>query len=332
MVAVSIQTVRLTVGTAVAAFVLLLERPVEAQPAPSCAQAAVDAEITAANNDRRAGRALPAIDRLRALQERCPSPRTLAQLALAEQGASRWRDAYLRLREVLASADPWVAQRRSALETARREVAEHLPRLSPQCNVPGAVLLVDGETVGPLPLAEPRVLPTGTGVLEVRAAGYVAQRRAVSVAEENVFREMFTLVQEPTAPTPTAAPTPPLATQVGGTSGGALRPLGITGVVLGAALLGVGAVGIVLQRSYVASFTDQNCFLSNGNPAGGAGCATDYDAGRTMEAMSIGGFVAGGVLAAAGVTLLLLDRGRAHRTSHVACGVGVGAFECVGAF
>lgn len=294
----------------------------------SCAPAAVDAEIAAANNDRRAGRALPAIDRLRALQERCPSPRALAQLALAEQGASRWRDAWQRLRVVLATDDAWVSQRRSALESARREIAEHLPRLSPQCNVPGAVLVVDGATAGSLPLAEPYVLPTGTGVLEVRATGYATQQRAVSVEEESVFREMFTLVPEAVA-TPTLTVVPRHAV---GTDVGALRTLGITSLALGGVMLGVGAVGVALQRGYVASFTDQNCYLSNGNPVGGAGCASDHDAGRTMEALSIAGFVGGGVLAATGITLLLLDRGRTRRASSVACGVGGQGVRCVGTF
>lgn len=293
----------------------------------------MDAEIAAANNDRRVGRALPAIDRLRALQERCPSPRTLAQLALAEQDASRWRDAYVRLRLVLESEDEWVALRRSVLETARREIAVHLPRLSPECNVTGAVLAVDGETVGPLPLDEPYVLPTGTGVLEVRAPGYAAQRRMVSVAEGSVFREAFTLVPEVAAPTVMVAPSASVTPVADASRGGSvLRPLGITGLALGAVLVGVGIAGVVLQRSYVASFTNQNCYLSNGELVGPVGCALDYNTGRIMEAMSITGFVAGGVFAAAGVTLLLLDRGRGRRTSSIACGVGADGVGCTGAF
>jgi hypothetical protein len=147
---------------------------------------------------------------LRALSERCPTPRTEGALALALVAARQWREAYERLTHVLTTAnDEWVIAQRVVVENARAQCVEHLPRLSPQTNVPGAVLRVNGTDVGTLPLAQPHVLATGAAAIELTSDGYVPIRRTVSLAEGEVFREMLTLVHaqapQESAPPPSRA-------------------------------------------------------------------------------------------------------------------------------
>lgn len=219
-------------------FVGLTLQPLIAQAQTTCRDSEVSVEVDRALSDRRAGRLLPAFDRLNTLNRRCPSPRVRAQLALAEQSLQRWRDAYAHLTEALAaSQDAWIAPRRTALEEAHRELREHLPQLSPQTNVPGAELFVDGVSAGVLPLRSPHVLPRGSATIELRAAGHRTLRRAVSLADGEVFREL--LVLEPDAPPPLAvvAPTQPRET---GTGSGVRRAIGWSAIGVGVVLGGLG--------------------------------------------------------------------------------------------
>jgi len=328
-----------------------------AQTPATCSAAEVDAEVAAANDDRRAGRGLVAVDRLSALFDRCPSPRVEAQWGLAAQSLSRWRDAYTHLRAALqAQADPWIETRRPVLTRGLQEVAEHLPRLSPQSNVPGAVLWVDGVAVGPLPLPEPYVLPQGVATLEVRAPGHQSQQQAVSLPDNTVFRTLFTLV--PPAPvTATASATegarigsegatedgagsprvgPPSGPVPGPARGGTLRTVGTVGLVAGGVMLGVGVLGVVLQRARVDTFTQANCALQGDVVQGGGVCQAEYDAGRRMETLATAGFVAGGVLAVGGLMLRVFAPRAAERATArgVACGPSLGGagVACVGRF
>src|SRR5947207_7959859 len=67
------------------------------------------------------------------------SPRTLAQMALAEQALGRWRDAERNLEEALrATSDPWIERNRDALLAELTDLGHHLGRLDIEANAPGA--------------------------------------------------------------------------------------------------------------------------------------------------------------------------------------------------
>ncbi len=177
-----------------AAIVASLPMVVWAQPQTTCVEAESTREIELALADRVAGRALPAFDRLNALLHRCPSPRVLAQLALAEQSLQRWGDAFTHIDEALREAqDPWIAAHRPELEDSLRIIREHLPQLAPQTNVPGAEVWIDGVRVGTLPLRPAYAVPTGSVTIELRARGYQTLRRVVSIDDGQIYREMLTL-------------------------------------------------------------------------------------------------------------------------------------------
>jgi hypothetical protein len=179
---------------------------------PDCARAEEE-QVRAALELRRRGDDEGALAILEAQWARCPSPRVRAQVALAEQGLRRWSAAWTHLREAIARADdPWIASRAEALRTAMPLIEEHLPALDPRANADDAELLVDGRSVGRLPLPSPRRVPAGTVVLEIRAPGRVPLRRTLTLRDDEVLLDRFAL--EPASvsapPTPRCALPPPL--------------------------------------------------------------------------------------------------------------------------
>jgi hypothetical protein len=310
--------------TALALALASSARGVAAQPL--CAERAVSAEIDAALRDRVAGRGLAGYDRLVALHARCPSPRTLAQLALAEQSVRRWRDAYLHLAEALGQTrDPWIRDRRAPLETALHEIEERLPRLAPESNVPGAVLWVNGVEVGALPLAVPHVVTDASVALELRAAGYAPTRRVVTPVAGEVYRAM--LAMEPASPSrstvaeaeprPFAAPTSPSwiaprTTAAPSPSSAGTSPARVLAWVTGGAAvvgLAVGAAGLTLQRARAADFrtgyTEEACIAT---PSCDAARTQVHDAAVVAWA----GLLAGTGLAVTAAVLFAVSRGEAR--------------------
>jgi len=245
---------------------LLAASPALAQPAAPCPERSVTQEIDRAIEERRRGREDAGFRRLEGLWERCPSPRTLAQLALAEHGLGRLRDAYVHLRDALArDDDPWIATRQGPLRSVLAEISLRVPRVAPTCTVPGAELRVDGALVGALPLVTPWALPQGAVSLEVSAPGYRVERRAITVAEGAVWRESIAL--SPEAPAAAAALAPSAVT-VSAPAGPSLvrRAVGWGGVGLGAVF---GVVGIWQAASWSAQGDDsRRATVTQGNPLG----------------------------------------------------------------
>jgi hypothetical protein len=205
----------------------------------TCNTATVEAQITMATDLRRRSMEQGAFEILRDLWQRCPSPRIECQMALAEQGLHRWRDAFAHLTEALSTdTDPWIVSRRTALLGALGEVRSHLPRIDLRVNVAHAVLTVNGSRVGELPLREPYVVPDGHAEVLVEAQGYVAWRRTVSLADDEALQERVVLeavatpISTPT-PTPARPPPPPAHSRTREVIGWSLTGTGV-------ALLGIG--------------------------------------------------------------------------------------------
>ena len=295
-----------------------------AQPR-ACSDGEVTAQIERALADRRAGRALPGYDRLNSLWQRCPSPRVRAQLAMAEQGLLRWSDAYVHLQEALASLqDSWVSAHRDTLEGALREIQRHLPSLAPQTNVPGAVLIVDGVRVGALPLEAPHPLPSGHATIELTAPGHQPLRRVVSLAEDEVFREMLTLERVPAVLAP-----PSRARQVTGWTfvgvGAVLGALGVWQALLwssqgtetaDATESSPGALGAWARFDRVVNPGDltptQVCERAQSSSSPDATGARELcDESTTHSAMALGFGIGGAALAVTGAVLVATSGGGA---------------------
>lgn len=278
----------------------------------------------------------------RQLHERTRAPRALVQIGQLEAQLGRWVRADEHLTAALAvTGDAWLEARRPAVTANLDEVRRHVSEFTVVANVPGARVRLNGEDVGTLPLARAPRVAVGQVVIDVDAEGYEHLRETAQatpgrsrVEVSLVARRVVAAVVLPPATQGVAvAPTvgPRSATTTGAAGNATLRTVGVVGMIGGGIGLGLGVVGLALRNGRVGAFSEQGCWLEGGSAVmGGGQCQAEYDAGGTMGALSVAGFVGGGVLAAAGVTLWLVGRGgggggeRGERRAIVACGVGPG--------
>lgn len=268
----------------------------------------------------------------RALVVRTNEPRALARLAATEAALGEWVDAESHLRAALAAAgDPWVRANRTGadggLEGDLRRYASHVGRLEVRCETPGAEVWVGGVRAATLPMTEALRVAAGSVTFEVRAPGHVAEQR-----HEDVPGGADALVRVSVALTPSAAappvvaprvvtppprePTPrplPAPVQVAPTS----RPwfaVGLAATGVGVAGLVLGVTGLVLRNGHATTFNnDPGCGVTDGVVVGGATCQTAYDDREPGQTLAAVGFIAGGALLAAGVTVLVVGATSAPR-------------------
>jgi hypothetical protein len=306
---------------AAAGFVLVLVLVLMASALPAQAQPADPQGMVkhglALRRERRDAEALAEFRHAYAID---PAPRTLAQIALAEQGLGQWVDAENDLEKALqASVDPWIASNHRILEAGLQAIRGHLGILDVEADVSGAELWVNGARVGPLPLAGPLRVEAGSLVIEVRAAGYAPARRMTSVEPAGNARETIHLVPlEPPPLLPSVPPSRPADREIA-----RVPPRESTGIVTPAdrpmlysafVFLGAGVVGLAagtyfgLRTFTIKNRRDSECTGLNGS-CSPEGVILDHQA-RTLAIQSTAWFAAGLVAAGAGVTLLWMSRSR----------------------
>lgn len=272
----------------------------------------------------------------RRLHEQTHAPRSLVQMGQLEAQLGRWVLADEHLSAALAApADPWIDPRRTAVESNLAEVRRHVSEFTVVANIPGARLRLNGQDLGPLPLARAPRVAVGQVVIDLDAEGYEHLRETaqatpgrsrveLSLVPRRVVAPQVIAPMLAAAPSPaTPGPTPSVAN---GSS--TLRTVGLVGLIGGGVGLGVGVLGLLLRNGEVGAFADQGCWLDGARVMGGGSCQSAYDAGGAMQGVALAGFVGGGVLAAAGVTLFVIGgRGAAptsERRASLVCGVGPG--------
>src|SRR6476661_1841641 len=124
-------------------------------------------------------RALPLFEKAYQISR---SPRTAGQLGLVEMALGYFVDAEKYLGEAVASPDhPWVAKNlatlKAQLATAKSQIGELYVIGEPA----GAEVVVNGKSVGRLPLSGPVRLDKGRVDVQVRAAGYVPMSDSVTM-------------------------------------------------------------------------------------------------------------------------------------------------------
>ncbi|HXU06287.1 MAG TPA: PEGA domain-containing protein [Polyangia bacterium] len=139
------------------------------------------------------------------------SPRTAGQLGLVEMALGYFVDAEKYLGEAVASPDhPWVAKNlatlKAQLATAKGQIGELFIIGEPN----GAEVLVNGKSVGKLPLSGPVRLDKGRVDVQVRAAGYVSSSDTVTMVGGKREDRSYRLKREAVAvaPPPVVAPPP----------------------------------------------------------------------------------------------------------------------------
>lgn len=284
---------------------------------------------------RRKGDDAVALRKFEEAYQMVKSPRTLAQIALAEQALGRWAAAHDHLVSALgAKDDVWIAKNTGSLTQALNMVAEHVGKLEILGGSPGAELRLNGVLQGTLPLSGPLTIATGIVTVDLSAPRCQPIQRAASVLAGQMTRESFDPLAPivnneapvtpmnvvvapgtiPTAAVPHTAPDAvPAAPDRGAPSslrGSAKWVAGVAGV----AGLATGTIAYLLHRSAATSFNG-GCRINSatGQPEASRNSQTDASC-RGLRAtwdsdykIAIVGFAAGAVLATAGVVLWLTE-------------------------
>lgn len=299
--------------------------PAATQPSPE-----VEAEHARGIELRRQQRDADARDVFRAIYERTREPRALARQAAAEAAMGEWVAAEEHLAAALAeAADPWITQNRAGLESDLAGFRGHVGLLDVASSTPGAEVWIGGARVAALPLERPLRVRAGTFAVEVRAQGYLAEVRPVTVPPglHASARETVNLTPALARPVVLALPVavPPRPRDE-------VEPAGWpTTRVVGLALLGAGLAGVGVGVYGVAHYASE-VSVFNGDPACGvaaltAACRARYDAGVSARTIGVVGLAAGGAVAAGGLTMLLLSLRRAPRAPAVSVSVSAAGVD-----
>jgi hypothetical protein len=296
-----------------------------------------------------------------------PTVGVYAARALAKTG--RWvkaSEVYLDAMRIKPTGS-WPGVQSEAQINADRERTELLPRIPrlaiqlEGAKIEEVTVSIDGVLVPSALLAAEQLVDPGQrhvvgkrGTEEVAADATLKEAERQSVTLRFAMQAPVTapiapaiappLVAPPPQPLVTSAPPPPNAAPPADSTSGAntQRLLGWVGIGVGSAGLAFGGITGILTLSKHSDLkgngcTDTSCYADQ---------QSDVDAHNRLRTMSIVGFVAGGVIAASGVTLLLTapksqearaaaasgatsDRGRAASTMLT---IGPGSVAVAGRF
>lgn len=190
--------------------VLALLFAATAGPTPG-AQKQADDVIQKGNELRRRGDNYGAFEYFRQAHDLAPTPKTAAQLGLAEQATGRWADAEGHLTDALRDTqNAWIKKNREVLRQALEDAHVHVGRVEIVGDPPKASVLVNGKVVGSMPLAAPIAVNAGNVDVEVSADGFITERRSINAPAQQVQTLVIRL--EPVKRVPSLVltnPTPP---------------------------------------------------------------------------------------------------------------------------
>ena len=235
-----------------------------------------------------------AADRYSRAEQLYHAPTLLIGLARSYNGLGKFVEAYEAYNRVLREPLGSDASKafRKAQEEAKAEIGPVEKKIAhATITVLGAenpTVLLDGEPLDSAGLGVKR--PVNPGEHEVKASerGYLAQSKSFSIESGELTEITLELPPAPDSGLPS----------------GGMKPIRIGGF----AALGLGAAGLAVGGVTGGLALGQHGDLTDGCP--GNVCPPDQsenlDSFRTMGSVSTAGFVAGGVLAAVGVTLVIL--------------------------
>jgi hypothetical protein len=270
-----------------------------------------------------------------------PSPRAIAQVALAHQALGHWREAESGLIEVLGHADDaWVATNRAYLEESLATVQGHLAWLEVDSNVAGAELWVGGRLVGRTPLDRPLRVEAGELAMSVRAPGFSPIERRLPVEPRSRVYEVFTFASQPapvqpSAPSPTVTAAAPWATVARSASPPApgARTAGWITLAGAGGLLLTGVAGLITREWEALIYDDDGQCGPTATLSRYERCGTHRDIGSAAQTVAVVAFIGSGTAAAASAVLLL---GGSHpsapRPPRSGCRVAGLGVSCGGAF
>jgi hypothetical protein len=224
--------------------------------------------------------------------ELAPHYAVLFNIGVCLKQLQRYPEALAAFERYLAEGGDQIRpEKRTEAEQAITDLRSFLSRVRIVVNVSGAEILVDGQSRGSSPLAEPLVLGAGHHVVEARAAGYGAGRMEFDLGgagERDVTLELLSVDDGGPGP------------ETGGEVGGPAWSDDWLGWTLGGTGLAAAAVGLGLVGAAVVKSSD-----ADGEPDMTAANGM-YDDAATLTLA--GGIVAGvgGALLVTGIVLLAI--------------------------
>ena len=290
---------------------------------------------------RKAGDDAGASEVFRRAYERSHSPRSAAQLGLAEQALGRWENAEMYIGEALrAEDDTWINKNREELRRAMVVIKDHIARIEILGDPAGADIIVNGRRVGSLPLSAPVSISAGEVDVEARADGYERQVRKLSLVGGQYQRLVIRLdkvgaaragadtgpaarTADPLATTATTGAatttTTPTTTTAATTTDGS-APAGwriAKWTALGLAVVGVGTgiAATVVRGGALEDFKSAHngaCMDKGGRGVDASGtpiaeCQAPLNTFYSAKTWQIVGFAAGGALAVTWLVLTLAE-------------------------
>lgn len=267
---------------------------------------------------RRKGDHATALELFRSAHAAEPSPRTLAQMGLAELSLRRWLDSEMHLGEALEQPKfPWIRKNRGPLDEALASARAHIGTIAVSGPV-GAHVAIGQRAVGVLPLSNPAKVEEGKTTVTVRSTGFLDFVQEVTVVGGKVLsvtaelvpdrRQLPSVSEGQVAAAPSSAA---LSTSAADTPRGP-RALGWT-------LIGTGIAAVAAGVVLVAMDGKGTC-----TPAPGGVCNDLYKT-------KLGGFalIGGGVVAGATGGFLIYRGARARVAAAPALN---GGFVLAGSF
>jgi hypothetical protein len=253
-----------------------------------------------------------------------PTPRALAQIALAEQALADWAIAERYLLDALEKeSDPWIKSRRSALEDALKTIREHLATLEID-GTQGAEVTLAGRSAGLLPLAKMLRVAAGEVMVRVSKQGFEPLERTLKLAANDTVREVFDLVATP-PPAPPPPPPAPAPTVVTAAREESSFPILAYATGAGAALgIGAGIAALIVRVRHVDRYNNDSICLPPNGKTRDQNCMSDRTAANTDQTIAIAAFAAGGALAVATGVIVALSSGDDKATAALRCGPGPG--------
>jgi hypothetical protein len=189
---------------------------------------------------------------------------------------------------------------RTTLDNELPDLANRVGRVVVQSNERGASVLVDDQPSGNLPLAEPLWVSAGLRKITVVAEGHAPLQRNIAVTGGDTLTVQLDFSEGATAPIEAVTTPRELPEHRGALDHTAAY---VTWAVAGAGLAAGGVFGVLTMSD--KSKLDQSCSASRACPPSSQG---QIDALQRDGLVSTVSFVAGGVLAAAGLGLYLVAK------------------------
>jgi hypothetical protein len=255
------------------------------------------------------------------------SVRARVHLAAAHQALGHWLEAEALLADLLQEADDaYVERHRATLLLAQEFVGRHLGTLLIAGQPEGAVVKVDGRSLGTLPLTKALRLAVGSYQLEVTRPGYYPLQRPIDIGAGSTLRESLAL-----APLAEAAPAAPEPAAAGPSAAGPPRWLAwsLTGLAAGGAVATGVAWGV---RNHHAAHWNSDACLQPGRLRGEV-CPGERDDGKRAEQLAyVGGVATLLLVAGAAVSWTLPPPSDAPAVTALSCGFTLGVAACAGSF